>query len=107
MRLNQTAHLSHYIPTPPPLHTRQPLLITSPSPLMHTLRTHLSPFQPVLEVPDMRPSIKGLSLNESALTNYLSIRLPPSIYAPHPLSPPSIPLLYVFYNPPFHPYNKH
>lgn len=97
MGLNQTAHLSHYLPPTPaynPSHAHNPLHPPS------------SRLQPVLGALDVQ-SIKGLSLNQSAFTNYLSIRPPSSVCALHPLSPSSEPLLYVFYNPPVHPNNKH
>lgn len=87
--------------------------ITSPQPLHITPPMHTIPYtppssrlQPVLGALDVQ-SIKGLSLNQSAFTNYLSIRPPSSVCALHPLSPSSEPLLYVFYNPPVHPNNKH
>lgn len=84
-------------------HTHQPLLIIYPSPNAHT-------HHPPLSTPtcpwNARHAVHQRSFPQWVCLHKL-LKYLPSIHIPHPLSPPSAPLLYVFYNPPFHLHNKH
>lgn len=107
--LRGTAHLTHYplrhrhiiIPSNTYLlnPTLPPSLPPHHRPHAHTLLTRPFHFNLSLNM----QSIKGLPFRESAFIDYLSVHSPPSISA----SPRSVPLLYVSYNPVFHPYYKH